>query len=268
MTVYDTFMLRDELDMLECRLEELDPVVDVFVVSEAPFTHGERHPKPLYFQASKKRFARWLPKIRYVTDGDVPHGGPWDREHHQREACRAGLFDARPGDVVLHGDVDEVPSRVAVQCARSGSCNLPVVFEQRMTHYAVDWLDPGLWPGTIATWHRDVTSMQALRARRWELQRLGNGGWHLSNLGSVADQVNHVRWGCHIEEVRADGSWDGISSGEYYREGWHAGTLKLEPADVDDSWPSFIYERRCPASWFRPRADLAGLAEGEGHGTA
>ena len=35
------------------------------------------------------------------------------------------------------------------------------------------------------------------------------------------------------------------------------GGLPVTPVTVDASWPAFIYERRCPESWFRPREDAA-----------
>lgn len=255
--IWDTFIFRDELDVLEMRLEQLSMVVDRFVLVEAPFTHGTREPKPLVFaeHGHSWRFAPWAGRIEHIVmrPGDMPEGpDPWTREHAQREACAIALRDARPLDLVLHGDVDEIPDPGAVAIAGRGGG--PSVMRQRMTHFAVDWLDPAEWNGTIAARWQDVEGFQWLRARRNELPAVPHpGGWHFSSLGPVAHQAYKVRAGCHMQDAVSEGAWEGISSGRYYREGWHQGTTKLIPVDVDNSWPRYIHERRCPPSWFRPR---------------
>ena len=45
-------MFRDELDMLECRLRELEDVVYRHVLVEAPVTH-RGDPKPLYYAENR-----------------------------------------------------------------------------------------------------------------------------------------------------------------------------------------------------------------------
>ena len=60
--VVDTFMMSDELDMLECRLTELEGVVDLFVIAEADVTHSGA-PKPFHYADNVDRFARWADRI-------------------------------------------------------------------------------------------------------------------------------------------------------------------------------------------------------------
>ena len=80
---FDCFMFRDELDMLEMRLHELDGQVDRHVIVESPFTH-RGIAKPLVFDANKERFRPWLDRITYlVADPDMAM--PWAREHAQRD---------------------------------------------------------------------------------------------------------------------------------------------------------------------------------------
>jgi glycosyl transferase family 17 len=253
-TVYDTFMLRDELDLLQCRLEELDSAVDWFVVVEASVTHGGRQHKPYHLKENWARFSPWHGKIRYVAveDHEMPAGDdPWLREHAQREYAYRGILGAHSNDVILHGDIDEIPSAAAVRAAsaRTGIWT----FEQRMTHYAVDWLDPSPWPGTVAALNCMIRGMQWLRGSRESWPRIPAAGWHLSNLGTAAEQEQHVRFGCHMQDAVAEGAYGHIASGRYHREGWHQGRTKLVPVEVDSSWPRYVYERRCPASWFRPK---------------
>ena len=68
----------NELDVLEIRLAELDPVVDVFIIAEAAKTHSGEH-KPLYFQENRERFAPWLDKIRHIVVKFPKLGGAWER---------------------------------------------------------------------------------------------------------------------------------------------------------------------------------------------
>jgi hypothetical protein len=84
MRIFDCFMFFNELDMLECRLEELDRVVDVFVIVEALETH-QGTVKPSYFEASGARFARWQDRVRRVVVPKFLGADPWAHEREQRE---------------------------------------------------------------------------------------------------------------------------------------------------------------------------------------
>jgi hypothetical protein len=63
--VYDCFMFFNEFDVLEIRLNELDDVVDYFVLVESQQTF-QGHKKPLVFKNNEDRFKRYLSKIIYL----------------------------------------------------------------------------------------------------------------------------------------------------------------------------------------------------------
>lgn len=255
MAIWDTFLFRDELDLLEMRLEQLGGVVDVFVICEAGLTHGRCEPKPYHFAENVARYEKWAHKIVYLRMPDelVPRGvNPWPRELFQRNYIAHGLAGARPDDLILHGDVDEIPDPGKLALA-AGRTERMAVFEQSMTHFAVDWLDPELWRGTVAARARTVNHVARLWELRSTLPRIHEGGWHFSKLGGVQAQMNHVIWGCHEADAVKEGAWEHIVTGKAYAEGWHQGQRKLIPVDVDDTWPAYITERRCPPEWFRPR---------------
>lgn len=110
MAIYDCFMFRDELDLLEIRLHELYGVVDKFVISEATYTHS-RKPKPLYFDANRDRFAEFADRIVYIVTEEPPRDSEWHREYDQRDAMIPYLLaNAQDDDVVLHLDIDEIPN--------------------------------------------------------------------------------------------------------------------------------------------------------------
>ncbi len=108
--VFDCFPFFNELDVLEIRLAELDPLVDHFVLVEGTRTFTAK-PKPLYYADNRKRFERYAHKIIHVVVDDLPLDATshWIREAHQRNAILRGLTGARPDDRIIISDCDEIP---------------------------------------------------------------------------------------------------------------------------------------------------------------
>ena len=183
--IWDTFMVGNDLDQLECRLVELDAsAIWRHVVVESPQTH-QGSPKPLWFAEHKERFAPWADRIVHVITPDLPDDpNPWVRENTQREYVTLGLAQAGagPDDVILHGDVDEIPRAEAVTAAAVGR-----VFAGPQYIFAVDWLDPrGEWPGTVAMYGQDIGTFSDMRIHRDIFPRMPGTGWHLTWLGGPA----------------------------------------------------------------------------------
>jgi Glycosyltransferase family 17 len=259
--IYDTVLYNGEADVLECRLTELDdqPVYR-FVIVEANVDH-RGHPKPLHYLEQKERFAPWADRIVHVV-ADVGDPAPedstwnqpaWEREHRQREAAWQALDDADQGDTVLHGDVDEIPALVRV--ADSG----PFCYDQRMFYFAVDWEAPS-WHGTVGTQVRWINSFANMRQSRTNTPVLGHG-WHLSWLGGPEGIQAKLDATPHTEPSFEQFIRDGLANRTLYEKGecWGWSDLvvdhvqPLTPVDVDETWPAWVSERKCPENWFRPR---------------
>lgn len=239
-------MLRDELDMLECRLAELeDSPVYRHVLVEAPVTH-RGVPKPLYYQENQARFARWADKIIHVVAHPPGASDPWDREHAQRDAAWEVLKDAAPYDRLLLSDIDEIPSPAVWEATP------PVLLMMRVAVFAVDWLWPVLEPCGVLVRASDAgPGLGSVRDGRKNFPQLNGAGWHLSWMGGHSAHLAKLASHCHLEQDTRE-IVDRITTGRAFSEGWHIDT-KLIAADVDETWPRYVYERRCPASWFRPR---------------
>ncbi|KAG0313686.1 hypothetical protein BGZ97_009993 [Linnemannia gamsii] len=69
--VFDIIPFNDELDQLEIRLNELNPVVDTFVIIESEQTFS-RLPKPLYYHINKHRFQDFQSKIIHIILPPMP----------------------------------------------------------------------------------------------------------------------------------------------------------------------------------------------------
>ena len=204
--IFDTIMFgsaESETDILECRLRELENVPNLHhVIVEAEVTH-RGDPKPMWFREHNDRFKTWGERITYVhvaahmLPSVKENPNPWSREFAQREFCRAGLDEAEPGDIVLHGDADEIPRPGALTATES--LVLPVaVFQMRLAMYAVDWRHPLPWHGTIRTRYRSVGSFAQLRDMRNQLPVIMDGGSHLSWMGGTEAHRAKLDTHCHL----------------------------------------------------------------------
>lgn len=114
--VYDCFIFFNELDLLEIRLNELDGVVDKFVLVEADRTF-QNTKKPFIFEENKERFSKYLHKIIHIKLTKYPlfipvinPFSPWKIEFFQRDSVVKGLIDCKPDDIIMISDVDEIPN--------------------------------------------------------------------------------------------------------------------------------------------------------------
>ena len=257
--IYDTFTFYGgyELPLLECRLRELDAVVDVFVIVEATVRQSDGIAKMLWLADNWERFRPWHRKIRYVIADDLPGGpDPWARETAQRNQVMTGLYDAAPDDLILFGDLDEIPRPASVLGAyqRPG----PSRFLMNQVFFAVDWFAPWPWTtGTASVWMRDMpASISQIRLDAPGYPNLDGAGWHLAWLGGPEAIQAKAESRCHTDETAEITAHN--QAGKLYEGGWvwhspRGGGQPLVPADVDQSWPQWIYQRRCPKIWFRPR---------------
>lgn len=251
---FDCLMANNELDLLECRLTELQDVPDlIHVIVEADVTHGGNKPKPLHVRDNFARFDAWKDRIRLVTATGLPESvDAWDREHAQREFFWEGLHDADPDDIVLQSDLDEIPTALAARHVRPRGL---VRFRQTLYCFAIDWLHPDPWWGTVAGRVRDVTRFGDMRDARCGFQpEIPDAGWHFSWLGGPALAEQKLDSFCHPEV--ADLGWRERLA-ECYETGRHLDNGRvgtpLIPVDVDDTYPRWIREGHAPKSWYRPR---------------
>ena len=211
--VYDCFPFFNEIELLKMRLEELDSVVDHFVLVESAETH-KGNPKPLYFKENRALFQKYLPKIIHVMlEERHPEWGAWQRENYQRECISRGLFACQPSDIVLVSDVDEIPRSTSVQRLKTDLLKeqsskkhkhkkhkkkkaekQPEIYALQMSIYffhlnrqtpTKETWGGGQWVGTVATTYRTFIKYgaQQLRAQTLSYPRLRKAGWHFTWLG-------------------------------------------------------------------------------------
>lgn len=237
--IVDTFQFFNELDILELRLKNLDPYVDLFVLSESPVTHAG-NPKPLFFEENKERFSKWLPKIRHIICPPCEGTGLWDREKHQRECVLLGMEDVPDDATVMISDVDEIPDMkrvIQLEPTKTQSVHM------YMFEFSFDYMFTGEpWFGTVVTNAKAFKKLRPnfFRDNRWKFPYISYAGWHCSSFGD-ADHVWHKlqnyahaaddkHKGQTIEEIK-----------NYVLNGIHAdGTIKLIKRPMDIPLPENI----------------------------
>lgn len=148
--VFECFPFFNELDILEIHLNVLAPLVDYFVIVEATRNFMGRE-KPLYFQENRDRFAAFSDKIIHVIVDDLPseldaasepeeiRATGFKREALQRSAMNRGLREARPDDLIIVSDVDEIIKPDVFEKALADYKDKITYFEGVYYHYFLNW---------------------------------------------------------------------------------------------------------------------------------
>jgi hypothetical protein len=250
--IFDCFIFFNEIELLQLRLRELYDLVDHFVVCEAPVTF-RGHEKPLHFAEHPELFRQYSSKIRHVVVDDMPETrSPWDREYHQRSAIRRGLFDMRPGDVVMVSDADEIIAPSAVRYVRAHDGYF--MFDMPMYQFYINMRAlPSGWAKAFAyTWEMDPEIGDYNWIRGHELQsferfpnrhhKVERAGWHFTFLGG-ADAVR-AKLGSYSHSERWQRTM--LQAGQIERQ---LNALKdvgggrfLEFCRLDDAFPETVRE--------------------------
>jgi beta-1,4-mannosyl-glycoprotein beta-1,4-N-acetylglucosaminyltransferase len=232
--IYDCFTFFNELDLLEIRLNILDGIVDKFVLVESTQTHQGKE-KPLHFQNNKSRYEKFLPKIIHVIVDTFPEnlsGNSWVLEHNQRNGILKGLKDAKPDDVVMISDLDEIPDPAKVMKHKDESG--VKIMRMEMFYYFVNCRNESegnyKWNGTVLIHRRDIKDAvqpfreNSMKLLAWfhakPLHRLAwriiftikgphvkfikDGGWHFSYLGGVEAIIKKLESFAHTEYNKAE----------------------------------------------------------------
>lgn len=207
--IYDCFLFFNELDLLEVRLNEMQDVVDHFVIVEAEETF-RGNPKELHFPKQQERFKKFADKIIYVPiKGHYVANTPWKRERYQRDQILQGLKSCREQDIVLISDVDEIVrhnkvSEIAKPLLLKEAT--AVVCNQKMYSGHLNRFH-SLWNGTVAMCYSDVKRLSPKNVRKLrhinpkriaefgvaKILQVEDAGWHFSSIGSVAQYLEKIQ---------------------------------------------------------------------------
>jgi beta-1,4-mannosyl-glycoprotein beta-1,4-N-acetylglucosaminyltransferase len=226
MKVVDCFTFFNELDLLELRLRLLSDVVDKFVICESNMTHSGKV-KPYYYEENIDRFKKWQDKILYLpieqsTAGlnfdnvsrYTPNNGSWILENQQRMAIQYAEEIIDDEDLVLIGDLDEIPDPRAITALVQNDIivngvNNAISFSMLFHYYYMNCQMEGYdryWNGTVACLgdYYKKEGPQKLRDNRNHYTRIPNSGWHFSYLGGPSKVRTKIESFAHTEFNRPE----------------------------------------------------------------
>ena len=233
MKIYDCFMFYDEDLVIDLRLNILNEYVHKFVIVESKFTHSGKK-RELLFDINK--YSKFKKKINYIVlenepvDLEIVHDNDTDdkknskyimnalkRENFQRNGIKKGLTNAKPDDLILVSDVDEIPNLLNLDINEIND-NI-ILFKQNFYYYKFNLkLEDMPWLGTKGCKYKNLKSPQWLRNIKdkkypfWRLDVLfsnkkysnikfiDNGGWHFSNMKTPEEIEKKMRTYLHHRE--------------------------------------------------------------------
>lgn len=271
MKVIDVFPFFNELDILEIRLNVLNPYVDFFILSEATKTFSGLE-KPLYYQENKERFDKFNHKIIHniVEDTTSPELHPYQRDVFQKDNIKQVVLEnISDNDIIIWSDVDEVPNPEAI-------AELESYFEQdAIFHFAqencmgylnlvevggiiramvTDWDygDRPRWLGT-KVFGKSILEKYTLSELRSKQEseknyRIFPGGWHWSYVGSEGLSVEErvlkkIECAAH-SELNNDQIKQNVSRVKDNKDPLGRDYAIYQTVPIDNSYPQYILDNK------------------------
>src|SRR5260221_6564173 len=242
--IYDCFLFNNELEILDIRLHELDSVVDKFVLVESTVTHSGK-PKELFFKKNKDLFKIYKNKILHIIIKDTPKVTlPWIINDYQFSQLKRGLIKCTPNDIIIFGDVDEIPKAEKILEWKNKPGQLKV-FKQVLSYYHLYYIDKDEeCYGTRMTLLRHIQSYPTMWIAKYSIHdiKIQNGGWHFSYIGGVK-RIQHKLDAMTHQEINVDkyNSKEHILK-EIARGQYFAGTGRKLTISSSETLPQYINE--------------------------
>ncbi len=276
--VYDCFIFFNELDLLEIRLNELNEVVDKFVLVEANRTF-QNLPKPFIFDENKQRFSAFIDKIIHIKLTEYPlfipvinPFSPWKIEFYQRNSVVKGLVNCKPDDIIMISDVDEIPKAEVVRNFIQSGVDKIYGLKMDMFMYFLnnrliydggsnmtnEEAKDGIWHCTAVLPYRllkqkphKIRKTIMRTKRRGEVYEIvPNAGWHFTYVGGVKQIINKLEAFSHTEYnlpeyKNADNIRKLIDSGQDL----FGRTLEFEIIGPDYQLPKYLQKPEIRSKW-------------------
>jgi len=240
-------MFFNELDLLEIRLNELNDVVDKFVLVESTKTHSNKS-KPLCFQDNRERFTNFLNKIIHIVVDEYPDcNDSWAMENYQRDVIIKTLKEyCNDEDVVIISDLDEIPRVDLVK--KYKDADGITVFEQKLYTFYFNYLnatEPDWKRGTRLLKFKEIGDKTLTDIRMADGNYIKNAGWHFTYLGGI-DMVKYKIKSFAHQEYNNDYYMNNkrlitlITDGvDIFERGY-----KYKTVNIDNSFPEYIVKNK------------------------
>ncbi len=270
--ILDCIPFFNELDILKLRMQIMAPYVDFFVIEESSVTFSGE-PKRMIFAENRQLFAEFEDKIRYVAVEDSPMEGvtTHERDKYQKNQLIRAMADCNPEDIIIFGDVDEIPNPESLMRVLDGFESGKIYhLAQRMFYCFLNMeevsgnllsitgefpnVERKRWLGTKICSFADIPEKGIVYLREISPTdvrsvRVSEGGWHFGYMGgngerNVAKRIGEkVRAAAHAEynsKRYLDEAVDRLLCGEdiFDRD------AKFVRVEIDGSFPAYLREHR------------------------
>lgn len=246
--IYDCFIFYNEFEQARIRLEELDEVVDRFVVVESPHTLQKSNQKGGYTFLGwladdpdlDRRFAH---RIRHVCILEELPSDPVDAEAYSRNAIMRALTRCEPDDLIISSDVDEIPRATSVEQAAELAKERCYVLANKTYYYTlnqeVPW-DHYRFPVALRykLLHGSGRTLQQFREVPSGGVWLSDAGWHFSCLADADTIFEKLQAFTHDDLDAPLATIDrAIRLGEDF-----LGRGKLTTVEIDETFPAWVQQ--------------------------
>jgi beta-1,4-mannosyl-glycoprotein beta-1,4-N-acetylglucosaminyltransferase len=208
MKIYDCFVFYNELDLLEIRLNELNDVVDYFVLVEGEKTFQNNN-KILYYNENKnnENLIKFKDKIIHIiVPANEFNDNSWHNEEQQFVSIQNGLINADENDIIIVGTLDEIPKSSTIKKLKNESFNSVGYLLQKFYYFFLDtkyeiWHQGDFWYGNLVTPRKHIgPNLYHFFLERQRGQNIINdGGWHFSFMGDYKAAVDKINSYAHTE---------------------------------------------------------------------
>lgn len=287
--IYDCIPFFNELDILKLRMQVLSPYVDRFVLEESSVTFsGEK--KDMVFARNREMFSEFADKIIYVAVEDSPIEGvtTHERDKYQKNQLIRGMGACKSDDIVIFGDVDEIPNPEALRAlVKDFDPSKIYHLAQRMFYCFLNMEEvsgkllsitgefPGVerrqWLGTKVCSFSNLPKEGIVYLREVSPSdkrsvRVSDGGWHFGYMGGDGERDVAKRIG---EKVRAAAHQE-YNNKHYLSEAVDrllcgedifGRDAKFVRVEIDESFPEYLRTHRQEYDFLiAPKVGRAGIA--------
>ena len=287
--IYDCIPFFNELDILKLRMQILSPYVDKFVLEESTVTFSGE-PKEMIFAKNRDMFREFEDKILYVAVDNSPMSGvtTHERDKFQKNQLIRAMTEAKPDDIVIFSDVDEIPNpKVLQKIVQNFDQEKIYHLAQRMFYCFLNMeevsgnllsitgefqgVDRKQWLGTKICCFKNlpkegIVFLREVSPKDPRSVRVPDGGWHFGYMGGdgerdVAKRIGiKVQAAAHQEYNKSrylNEAVDRLLCGEDIFDR----NAKFIRVPIDDSYPEFLREHQEEYAFLiAPEIGQAGIA--------
>lgn len=281
MTVFDSFIFFNELDLLEVRLNVLKDVVDYFVLTESPFTVSGNE-KPLYYLENKDRFGKlndriihniteeipndynsekYLVKNPYYTNYDEYSSAARDRVINIPIRFQRAVFNrdnsiqgvlkagAKSDDIILTSDADEIANPLVLEQIDTWfNPDNHYIMLCKAFYYKLNLIFYDKWEGTRVSTLRKLEEYSIDMMRQPHLNEqaylVEDGGWHWSFFGDIETMRQKLNAYEHQENNTDDNQNLLECRVKENKDPFGRHQFDQVAVPIDDSFPKYIQDNQ------------------------